>query len=163
MAIVEFFTSLGGDGSRVSDDTDPVTGLRNGGQRIRFVPALIQVVAIAGFVVTKAAEAAASAVAAAASKTQADTLLSNAQAASSVIAAAALNSANNASVSAQLAQSYASVAQAVSPDSPIRLNQRIITADFSVASNYNAVSAGPLEIAEGITVTINDFANWSIV
>ena len=44
MASVTFPTSLGGDGSTVTDDANPSTGLANGGHRTRFVPALSQTV-----------------------------------------------------------------------------------------------------------------------
>lgn len=54
MASVTFPTSLGGDGSTVTDDNDPTTGLANGGHRDRFVPALEQVVAMASTAVEKA-------------------------------------------------------------------------------------------------------------
>ena len=54
MESVEFLTSVGGDGSIVTDDRNPTTGLANGGHRKRFVPALSQVVAVAGNTVTKA-------------------------------------------------------------------------------------------------------------
>lgn len=67
MASVTFPPSVGGDGSTVTDDSNPTTGLANGGHRTRFVPALAQVVAVAGNTVTKATEAAASAAASAAS------------------------------------------------------------------------------------------------
>lgn len=58
---VTFPPSVGGSGLTVTDDSNPTTGLANGGHRVRFVPALSQVVAVAGNTVTKAAEAAASA------------------------------------------------------------------------------------------------------
>lgn len=51
MTTVTFPTALGGDGSTVSDDNDPVTGLGNGGHRTRFVPSLKNIVAIAQMVV----------------------------------------------------------------------------------------------------------------
>lgn len=47
MASVTFPTALGGDGSTVTDDANPTTGLANGGHRQRFVPALAQMVAVA--------------------------------------------------------------------------------------------------------------------
>lgn len=47
MTSVTFPPSLGGDGSTVSDDSNPTTGLANGGHRTRFVPALAQTVAMA--------------------------------------------------------------------------------------------------------------------
>lgn len=61
MAEVFFDPNVGGDGSTVTDDANPDTGLANGGHRLRFVPSLAQVVAVAAFVVQKAADAAAAA------------------------------------------------------------------------------------------------------
>jgi hypothetical protein len=58
MASVTFPPDVGGDGSTVSDDANPQTGLANGGHRTRFVPALGQLVAVAQWVVTKAQEVA---------------------------------------------------------------------------------------------------------
>lgn len=63
MANVTFDPAVGGDGSVVSDDASPTTGLAAGGFRTRLVPALAQLVAIANFVKTKATEAAAAVVA----------------------------------------------------------------------------------------------------
>ncbi len=57
MASVTFSSTVGGDGSTVSDDANATTGLANGGHRTRFVPALGQVVAVANKVVTDAAAA----------------------------------------------------------------------------------------------------------
>lgn len=62
---VYFDPAVGGTGLTVTDDGNPTTGLDNDGHRARFVPALSQVVAVAGNTVTKATEAAASAAAAA--------------------------------------------------------------------------------------------------
>jgi hypothetical protein len=53
MSSVKFLTSLGGDDSTVSDDTNPDTGLRNGGYRTRFVAALVQMVALLQFMVSQ--------------------------------------------------------------------------------------------------------------
>ena len=39
MATVYFNPSVGGDGSTVTDDSDPSTGLGAGGHRTKFVPA----------------------------------------------------------------------------------------------------------------------------
>jgi hypothetical protein len=47
MASVTFPAGLGGDGLTYSDDSDPSTGLANGGHRTRFVPALAGAVAMA--------------------------------------------------------------------------------------------------------------------
>lgn len=88
MATVTFPIELGGSGLVVSDDTDPTTGLRNGGYLTRFVPALQQTVAVAGFVVGQASNAAASASAAAGSASAASSSASSA--ASSAASAATL-------------------------------------------------------------------------
>lgn len=63
---VTFSASVGGDGSTVTDDNNATTGLDDGGYRDRFVPALSQTVAVAGFVVTTAATVASNAAAVAA-------------------------------------------------------------------------------------------------
>lgn len=47
MASATFTLAAGGDGSTVSDDSNPTTGLANGGHRTRFVPALAQIVQVA--------------------------------------------------------------------------------------------------------------------
>lgn len=57
MSSVTFSTTVGGDGSTVTDDTSPTTGLDGGGHRTRFVPALAQVVAVAANTVDRAAAA----------------------------------------------------------------------------------------------------------
>lgn len=54
MASVTFLPEVGGNGSTVTDDANPTTGLANGGHRARFVPALAQVVAVANHVVDTA-------------------------------------------------------------------------------------------------------------
>ena len=51
MASVTFPTTVGGDGSTVTDDTNASTGLDAGGHRTRFVPALAQIGAIASYIV----------------------------------------------------------------------------------------------------------------
>ena len=51
---VYFDPAVGGTGLTVSDDGDPVRGLDADGHRVRFVPALQNLVYIGGFVKTKA-------------------------------------------------------------------------------------------------------------
>ncbi len=92
---------------------------------------------------------------------QADRLLCQA-AATAVAAESPVTNAAAAAASAAAAAVYASQAQATNPDSPIRLNPNRITADFTVPSNYNAASVGPITVSEGVTVTVQDNAAWSI-
>jgi hypothetical protein len=48
---VTFPVELGGDGMELTDDDNPTTGLANGGNILRFVPALRNMVAVARYVV----------------------------------------------------------------------------------------------------------------
>ena len=94
----------------------------------------------------------------------------NAQAASNNVTAlvnspAVQNAAANASaaqLAATQAQGYATQAQAVSPDSPVRLNARRVSATLVIPTGYNAHSAGPISIDDGVTVTVAQHATWSI-
>lgn len=132
------------NGVTYSDDSDPVTGMGNGGSRKRFLPmvsnALIEIGAKAAIAFTAVANAA--------------------------IATAAANTATNAAATAVArateAAVYAAQAQATNPDSPIRINPRKITADFTVGSGYNAQSTGPITVADGVTVTVQDNATYAI-
>lgn len=45
----------------------------------------------------------------------------------------------------------------------INMNPSTISAAQTIPSGYNAYSAGPLTIGEGVEITINDNANWSIL
>lgn len=81
-------------------------------------------------------------------------------------AATATAKATSAADSASLAQAAWTAALAANPDlNPVvRMNPSTITVDTTIPSGYNAYSAGPLlTIAEGVTVTINDFSHWSII
>ena len=42
-------------------------------------------------------------------------------------------------------------------------NDTTITVDYTITTNKNAMSAGPITIAEGVTVTIPNGSVWSIV
>lgn len=38
-----------------------------------------------------------------------------------------------------------------------------ISTDFSISSNYNAFTAGPVAIQTGVTVTIPNGSNWIVI
>lgn len=40
---------------------------------------------------------------------------------------------------------------------------RTVTADYTVASTANVMSPGPIIIADGVTVTVDDGGEWVIV
>ena len=44
----------------------------------------------------------------------------------------------------------------------LRAFWRFITAPFTVPAAYNGASVGPISISDGVTVTIQDHATWSI-
>jgi len=48
-------------------------------------------------------------------------------------------------------------------DKIFNLNGQTVTASYTIPSGNNAVSAGPITIADGVTVTILDGSTWSIV
>ena len=100
MASVTFSASVGGDGSTVTDDGSPSTGLDAGGHRTRFVPCLAQTVAVAAYTVGRATAAASSASAAATSASNAATSASNAATSASNAATSATNASNSASAAA---------------------------------------------------------------
>jgi len=125
MSSVTFSTTVGGDGSTVTDDDDATTGLRNGGWRTRFVPALAQEVAVA-------ANAVASATAALSSKNAAATS-----------AATATTQASNASTSATNAANSATAA-AASYDSFDDRYLGVKTSDSTVDNDGNALLVGAL-------------------
>lgn len=62
MSSVYFDPAVGGDGTTITDDSNPSTGLANGGHRTRYVPSLANIVSVGNFSLTKANAAAASAV-----------------------------------------------------------------------------------------------------
>jgi hypothetical protein len=47
--------------------------------------------------------------------------------------------------------------------SAIQLNEQSITANYSIPTGFNGVSAGPITIASGVIVTIPAGSSWSIV
>jgi len=50
-----------------------------------------------------------------------------------------------------------------SAGTPIFLNGQTISTDYTIPSGYNGVSAGPITIADGVTVTVTSGSEWSIV
>jgi hypothetical protein len=42
-------------------------------------------------------------------------------------------------------------------------NSNTITADYTITTNYNAMSVGAITVANGVTVTIPDGSNWMIL
>ena len=48
-------------------------------------------------------------------------------------------------------------------DFPIQLNTQTISANYTIPAGYNGMSAGPITIASGVTVTIPAGSSWSIV
>jgi len=51
----------------------------------------------------------------------------------------------------------------VSGSQPFFMNSRTVSESFRVPLGYNAVSSGPITIADNVTVTISSNSSWSIV
>lgn len=54
-------------------------------------------------------------------------------------------------------------AQKVSATGVFYENGKTVSADYTIAANKNAMSAGPITIAANVTVTVSDGAEWTIV
>jgi|LauGreSBDMM110SN_4_FD.fasta_scaffold17903_5 hypothetical protein len=48
-------------------------------------------------------------------------------------------------------------------DTVFFLNANTVTANYTIATGYNALSAGPITINSGVTVNISNGANWIVV
>lgn len=59
------------------------------------------------------------------------------------------------------------VSQSVSSTGPQQgifyLNSQTINQNYTVPSSQNALSAGPVTIANGVIITVSDGATWTIV
>lgn len=66
-------------------------------------------------------------------------------------------SGNNVSLTGKL------TANQIVNSSPFYYNTRTITANKTIASGEGALSVGSITIADGVTVTIEDGAEWTIV
>jgi len=70
-----------------------------------------------------------------------------------------------AQAAAAAAQAAWSAALAANPDlnPAVRMNPSTLHDDLTIPSEYNAISVGPnLTVGEGVEVTVNDNANWTI-
>lgn len=85
------------------------------------------------------------------------------------LATAQSQAATAAKVAAEVARDAAAAswtaALAANPDlnPAVKMNPSNIDTDLTIPSFYNASSVGPLTIDEGVQITINDSANWSIL
>lgn len=53
--------------------------------------------------------------------------------------------------------------QAFNPGVPIYENPNTIATSYSITTGSNALSAGPITIADGAVVTVPDGSTWTIV
>lgn len=51
----------------------------------------------------------------------------------------------------------------VGSNAAIRINPTVIRSDVIIPSGFNGVSAGPITIDNGCTVTVPDGSTWTIV
>jgi len=50
-----------------------------------------------------------------------------------------------------------------SSNQPFWENQTAVGASYTITNNYNAMSAGPITINSGVTVTVGTGETWTIV
>jgi hypothetical protein len=55
------------------------------------------------------------------------------------------------------------VAGVIDSSSGIFVNAQTITANYTIAATNNALSAGPVSVASGITVTVPSGSVWTVV
>ena len=53
--------------------------------------------------------------------------------------------------------------QAFAPSVPIYENTQTVTASYSIASGSSAMSAGPITLAAGVTVTVPSGSRWVVL
>jgi len=46
---------------------------------------------------------------------------------------------------------------------PIQLNGQTISQDYTFPTGYNGLTAGPVTVANGVTVTVTSGCEWSVV
>lgn len=54
------------------------------------------------------------------------------------------------------------IATPIAANVPVSLNDQSIRADLEIDGIYNALSAGPIEIVDGVVVAVGDGSNWSV-
>jgi acetyltransferase-like isoleucine patch superfamily enzyme len=52
---------------------------------------------------------------------------------------------------------------AFTSDTPIYENTQVIRSSYSITTGSNAMSAGPITIADGVIITVPNGSEWSIV
>lgn len=52
---------------------------------------------------------------------------------------------------------------AFTSDTPIYENVNIIRSSYAITTGSNAMSAGPITLADGVIITIPDGSDWTIV
>lgn len=157
MTAVTFPPALGGDGSTVTDDSSPSTGLANGGHRVRFVPSLAQTVAVMSGAVSQATDLVDEA-----------TAQANAAAASAATATAAAGT--NATSTTALTIGVGAQTMTVQPGKAIVVGMQVLIASTAAPSvqymrgtvtGYDT-GTGVLGVAVDYTVGAGTVAAWTI-
>ena len=157
MSSVHFDTDVGGDGTTVTDDGNPTTGLANYGWKTRFVPSLANIVSIGNYVKSVAASitssvasAASSASAALSSKNAAATSETNAASSAS----AALSSKNAAATSESNAASSAS-ASLSSKNAAATSESNAASSESAALSSKNAAATSETNAASSASAALS--------
>ena len=152
-------TSVVINGHTYSDDSDPSTGLGNGGHRTRFVPALADVVVVAGQAATSATNAAASASNAATSATNA------AASATTAINAPGTNATSTTSLSITVASKTLTIqtGKSIVVGMSVKIASNASPTNW-MAGDITAYNSGTGSLTVNVTLINGSgtFANWVI-
>ena len=58
---------------------------------------------------------------------------------------------------------FSTAADGANLDQVFYMNGQTVTANFTIQTNYNAISAGPISINSGVTVTVPSGSVWTVV
>ena len=48
-------------------------------------------------------------------------------------------------------------------EGPFMLNEPTVAADYTIPADTNAMSAGPITVEDGVTVTVSQGSEWTVV
>ncbi len=58
---------------------------------------------------------------------------------------------------------FNTAATGASTDQVFYMNGQTVTADYTIPTNYNAMTAGTISINSGVTVTVPSGSTWTVV
>lgn len=69
----------------------------------------------------------------------------------------------NADLGIDKVQNVAVTASGGGTDKIFQLNEKTITSNYTIPTGYNAITAGPVTVSDGVTIIVADGSTWTIV